>query len=337
VIRSIETIRHSLAALGRTVLRAGCTRQACALATAGALLLGSGVIGSLTVRADDAGFTAAGRFDLDGGVSPEQTGIVPHPNAQVPLNTTFLDEYGTPVQLSTYITGKRPVILVPVYYSCPKLCNLTLNGLFSALSKPAMDLSLRSDYDVIALSFDDRDTPAVALAKKENYLKALHLDDADAHIHFLSGHEGQIRQVTSAIGFGYLWNNTDQQFAHQTGIFVLTPDGKVSSTIGGINFDSLQLRDSLLNAGQGKVGSAIFRAALCCGLISFDGDNGKYRKNSVRIMQVGAFGTMLALGSVVSLLFWRERGRGHGLPIQSAEKNTTVDLKAPGSAGGRST
>lgn len=152
-------------------------------------------------------------------------------DARLPLDARFKDENGASVALGDYF-GKRPVVLAFVYYECPMLCNQILNGLVSGVK--VLDESVGTDFDVVAVSFDARETPVQAAAKKATYVDQYKRPGAERGWHFLTGDEASIKRVTDAAGFQFAWDAATQQFAHASGVIVATPDGRLARYLFGI-------------------------------------------------------------------------------------------------------
>jgi len=163
----------------------------------------------------------------------------------VPLDTTFRDEAGRTVRLGDYF-GKRPVALVFAYYDCPMLCTLVINGLSSALG--VLSLNPGSDFEIVTVSFDPRDTPATASAKKAIYLERYKRPGAADGWHFLTGDQSSIDRLTKAAGFRYAWDKDTKQFAHPTGVVVLTPEGRIARYLFGVEYGPRDLRMALVEA-----------------------------------------------------------------------------------------
>jgi protein SCO1/2 len=230
--------------------------------------------------------------------------ITPKPDAPVPLDLTFKDEAGKTVKLGDYFHPDRPVVLSMVYFGCPKLCSLSLNGLTKALRN--VGLTQGEQFEVVTVSFDPREGADLAAAKKENYIKSLGKPDAAAGWHFLTSSDpAAAKALGDAIGFGFrLMPNG--QYLHQAGIYVCTPEGHVSRVQEGIEFDAIELRDSLIFASKGKISTGLFGAALDCGLFSFDAASGKYTWAAMAIVRVTALATMLALAGFIGWMVYRE-------------------------------
>jgi protein SCO1/2 len=231
--------------------------------------------------------------------------VVEKPNAQVPLDIEFLDEDGRTVRLADFFKPDRPVLLVPVYFQCPMLCNLTLNGLVKAV-RP-LRLTPGKDFQLITVSFDPREGPELAKAKKANYLHALGKPEAAPGWHFLtSSRPERARRLCDTIGFGYKLDPKGENYLHQAAIYICTPAGRVARTIQGVEFDPEMLRDSLIDASAGKISSGLFGVALSCGLFHFDPATGKYTPAAMAIMRVTGILTMIVLGAVIGTMIYRE-------------------------------
>jgi protein SCO1/2 len=222
-------------------------------------------------------------------------------NDMLPLDTMFKDERGRPVALRQYF-GQRPVVFAFVYYSCPMLCTQVMNGISSALK--VMPFEAGKDFDVVLVSFDPRDTPAVAAEKKRAHLQYWSTENTAGAWHFLTGDEAAIRRVTSAAGFNYRWDEASQQFAHVSGVLVVTPDGRLSRYFYGIEYSPKDLRLALVESGQGHVGSAIDELLLYC--YHYDPESGRYGVIVMNLIRLGGVLTMLAMGSFILLMRRRD-------------------------------
>ncbi len=244
--------------------------------------------------------------------------ITPHPNAQLPLDAMLKDENGNTVKLGDYFKPGRPVLLNFVYFECPMLCNLNLNGMLDVV-KP-MSLKIGDDYEIVTISFNHKETPKLATAKKKNYMNALGIAGAEKGWHFLTGEESQILKLTSAAGFGFKWSSASQEYLHQTGVFVCTPQGRISRTIGGVTFERPVLKDSLIAASSGKIGSPIFQVFLSCGVYHYDDSSGRYVR-SKWLPLFGGVAIMLAVGGMLGTLWYRDSRRHHEVDNNGASNN----------------
>ncbi len=216
-------------------------------------------------------------------------------NEQVPLDLVFRDETGKEVRLGDYFSGNKPVILSLVFYECPMLCNQVLNGLVSGLR--AVPLSVGDDFNVVTVSFDPRETAELAARKKEIYMHQYKRAGASAGWHFLTGDEASIKQLTDAVGFRYTYDPAANQFAHASGIMILTPQGKISRYFYGIEYAPKDVRLSLVEASGGKIGSRADQLLLYC--YHYDPSTGKY----AWVMNIYRLGGILTVLGMIALFF----------------------------------
>jgi len=228
-------------------------------------------------------------------------------NAQIPLDTQFYDETGKQVRLKQYFANGKPVILALVYFQCPMLCSEVLAGLTSSLE--ALRFDAGKDFQVLAVSFDPKDTPESAAVKKQNYLARYRRPGTDAGWHFLTGEPPSIRMLTDSVGFHYTWDEQNKQFAHVAGIVVLTPDGKVSRYFYGVQYSPRDLKLGLIDASGGKVGSFADQVLLFC--YHYDPVVGKYTPLVLRMVRTGGVLTLLVLGSFIGFWVRKEKQSSH--------------------------
>jgi len=233
-------------------------------------------------------------------------------NQQVPLNVELRDEFGRTVPLSTYFHGK-PVLLAPVYYRCPMLCTQILNGLVSGLK--AVSLKPGEDFEVVSVSFDPKDTYELAASKKQGYLKRFARADAANGFHFLTGDPANIKILMDAIGFHYKYDPATDQFAHASGIMVLTPEGRLSRYFYGVEYAPLDLRLGLVEASQNKIGSLADEALLFC--YHYDPTTGKYGTFAIGLLR-GAGAGFFLLGAGWMLIAWRRDARSDRATLKRA-------------------
>jgi len=191
---------------------------------------------------------------------------------QVPLNLMFKDEAGRPVPLSTYFQSGKPVILALVYYRCPMLCTQILNGVAGSLK--AISLDPGKDFEVVAVSFDPKDTPETAASKKQLYLRRYARPNTANGWHLLTGDEANIKALTDTVGYHYKYDPATDQFAHASGIMVLTPEGRLSRYFYGVEYQPRDVRLGLVEASQSKIGSPVDQILLFC--YHYDPVTGKY-------------------------------------------------------------
>lgn len=226
----------------------------------------------------------------------------------IPLDLTFRDEHGRDVALSQFF-GEKPVILTLVYYQCPMLCTEVLNGLLR--SAKDLPLEIGKDFTVITVSIDPTERPVLASVKHELYTGLYVRPGGARGWHFLTGDEAQIKALAHAVGFRYAYDSASGQFAHPSGIMLLTPEGKLARYLYGIAYPSRDLRLGLVEASQNKIGSPIDQILLYC--YHYDPETGKYGLLISRVIKAAAALTVLSLGFLIAILFRREnyglRGR----------------------------
>ncbi len=235
--------------------------------------------------------------------------IIDKPDAQVPLDLQFSDESGQAVKLGDYFHPNRPVLLIMVYFGCPQLCSLSLNGVTKAVRK--VGLQPGKQFEIVTVSFNPKEGPTMAAAKKANYIKSLGNPEAAAGWHFLTSTDpAAAKTLGDAIGFGFRLNPETGQYLHQAGIYLCTPEGRVSRVEQGIEFDSDVLHDSLIHASQGKISSGLFGVALACGFAHFDVETGKYTWAVMTIVRVTGITTLILLASGIGWMVYRESRKG---------------------------
>ena len=233
----------------------------------------------------------------------------------LPLDTPVRDEHGRAVRLSEYF-GARPVVLIFAYYNCPMLCTQVINGLASALG--VLSLEPGRDLEIVVVSFDPNDTPETAAAKKAGYLERYKRPGAEAASHFLTADQQSIQRLTKAAGFRYVWDEPTKQFAHPSGVIVLTPDGRLARYMFGVEYGPRDLRLALVEASAGKVGSVVDAVLLYC--YHYDPMTGRYGLVVMRALRVAGAATVLALGAFVFVMIRREKRQATARRGQAAAR-----------------
>jgi protein SCO1/2 len=255
------------------------------------------------------GMTALGQGMMGGVTSPpanvrppglKDVGIEQRLNEQVPPDLAFRDETGKQVRLADYF-GKKPLILDLAYYRCPMLCNEVLAGLEGSLK--ALKFDIGKEFDVLTISFDPKDTPESATAKKAEFIKRYKRPGAAEGWHFLTGPQESIAALTRAVGFHYQYDPKTDQFAHSTAIMILTPEGKIAQYYYGVDFPPGDVRLGLIQASQNKIGTLADQIVLYC--YHYDPHAGKYSAMIGRILQLSGGLTLLCLGAVLTILLRR--------------------------------
>jgi len=229
----------------------------------------------------------------------EEVGVKEHLDAKLPLDLEFVDENGATVRLGDFFDGERPVILTLNYYRCPMLCGLMLNGLVEGLEQ--VDWTPGVEFEMVTVSINPLETPELAKAKKQNYLKRYERPAAARGWHFLTGQETNIRRLAETLGFGYSYDPESGQYAHAAVIFVATPDGRVARYLYGIEYPPKRLRLALMEASEGEIGGALDQLIMYC--FHYDPSNRRYAPVAMNIMRVGGGATALVLGLALGS-FW---------------------------------
>ena len=224
-------------------------------------------------------------------------GLSPHPGARLPLDAVFKDETGEAAPLGRWLENK-PTVLSLVYFGCPMLCGEVMNALTTALKPIALEPG--KDFTILAVSFDPRDGPDEARAKKAAAVARYGRPGAAPGWHFLTGDAEAIRRLTDAVGFRYTWDAAGSQFAHVAVVTVLTPDGRLARYFPGIEYPSRDLRFALVEAADGRIGNVVDRLLLFC--YRYDASSGRYTPLIARIVRVGAVLTAVALAGLIVVL-----------------------------------
>jgi len=235
--------------------------------------------------------------------TPPQISIAQKLNTQLPLDLMFRDETGKVVRLREYFTSGRPVLLNFVYYRCPMLCPIVLEGTTTALTHLKFDIG--KEFDVVTISIDPRDTTTRAAELKDKYVRHYGRLDAASGWHFLTAHETAIKKITEATGFQYQYDSRTDQFAHGAALLVVTPDGRLSRYFYGFEYRPRDLRLAIVEASAGKVGNAVDELLLLC--FHYDSATGRYSRNAMMLARAGGVATMLGLGRFIFVLFRKER------------------------------
>jgi len=228
----------------------------------------------------------------------KRVGIEQHLNTQIPLDLKFRDEQGRDVKLGDYF-GSKPVVLSMVYYECPMLCGEVLNGEASVFS--ALKFDIGKEYQVVTVSFDPRETPELARAKKKTFVERYGRPGGADGWHFLTGSQQSIDALTKAVGFNYAWDRDTRQFAHAAAIMVVTPDGRLAQYFYGVDYSPKDLRFGLVQASQKKIGNVVDQILLYC--YHYDPRTGKYGAIVSRALQIGGALTVLVLGGFLIIMF----------------------------------
>jgi len=265
---------------------------------ASALLLVAAVPVFAQAVPDNVGETSANRPAILQNVA-----FRPELNAQMPLATAFTDENGKAVQLGQYFHQQKPVLLAFVYYGCPMLCTQLEQGVVGSLRMLSFDPG--RDYEVVFVSFDERDTAEMAAAKKKTAMDHFRRSETAGGWHFLTGTKESISTVTNAANFHFNFDAKNNLFAHASGIMLLTPDGRISRYLYGVEFPGRDVRLGLVDASQGKIGTAVDKMLLFC--FQYDPSTARYSATILGIMRLLAVGTVAGL--LLMILAFRKRDK----------------------------
>jgi len=232
----------------------------------------------------------------------DQVGLDQRLNQQVPLDLAFVDDNGQPVQLQQYF-GQKPVLLMLVYYQCPMLCTQVLNG-FTGAMNGIVRFNIGREFNVVTVSIDPRDTAQDAAAAKKRYLQRYRRAGAAEGWHFLTGKKDQIDALAQAVGFRYAWDPEIKQYAHASGIMLLTPSGRVAQYYYGIEYAPRDIQFGLIEASKGKIGNVVDQVLLYC--YHYDPRQGKYGAAIFNVLRLTALATVMALGGFMLIMFRRD-------------------------------
>jgi protein SCO1/2 len=229
-------------------------------------------------------------------------GIDEHLGDHLDLDLVFVDEKGQKKKLSSYITGDKPTVLILGYYECPRLCGLVFNG-FSLTAK-SLQWSIGDEYNVITVSINPKETFDLAKQKQANYVKNYGRRSAQHGWHFLTGDQENITKLAEQVGYRYKYDKKIKQYAHAAALILLTPKGKISRYLYGIDFKHNDLKLGLLEASEGKTGTVAEQLLLFC--FQYDPDAQGYSFTIIRLMKFFGLLTLIVLGAYL-LIFWKRQ------------------------------
>jgi protein SCO1/2 len=233
-----------------------------------------------------------------------KVGITQNLNSRIPPDLLFRDETGKSVRIGDFF-GRKPILLSLVYFDCPALCTEVLNGELRTMK--AISLDLGKDFDAVTVSFEPKDTPALAKAKRDVYAGQYGRPEAADHWHFLTGEQQSIDALTNVVGFHYAYDSSIRQYAHAAAILVLTPDGRIDRYFYGVIYPARDVRLGLVEASEGKIGTLTDHALLYC--YQYDPMTGKYGVVVMNVLRAAGGLTVLLLGIFMTVMFLRERKR----------------------------
>lgn len=244
----------------------------------------------------------------------------------LPLDATFRDHTGKEVRLGDY-WGEKPVLLAFVYYECPMLCSLILNGMASSLA--VLEFKPGEEFDIVAISIDHEETPAMAAKARSDTIRRYGRDGTDPGWHFLLADEATVRQVADAAGYGFEYIPSTDEFAHASGIVVTTPEGQIAQYYYGIEYPPKDLRLALIEASNNKIGGLVDQVLLYC--YKYDPKIGQYTALTMRLLRIT--GGLFALGLIVFLWFSFRHDRAAQSPSGEDSTPRAAESSEAGSLG----
>jgi protein SCO1/2 len=244
-----------------------------------------------------------------------KVGITQNLNAQIPPGLVFRDETGNSVRIGDFF-GQKPIVLSLVYFDCPALCTEVLNGELRTMK--AISLDLGKDFDAVTVSFEPKDTPPLAKAKRDVYAGLYGRPGAADHWHFLTGDRQSIDALTNVAGFHYAYDSSIRQYAHAAAILVLTPNGRIDRYFYGVQYPARDVRLGLVEASEGKIGTLTDHALLYC--YQYDPMTGKYGVVVMNVLRAAGGLTVLVLVIFMIMMFLRERKRPVDVPPAAGAK-----------------
>lgn len=232
----------------------------------------------------------------------QNLGIDEHLGDYIPLDAKFADSNGDSVLLGDLLEDGKPVLLNPLYYECPMLCGLVLDGTINVIED--MVWKPGKEFIVISISIDPEEDAELAARSKENYLSQMD-STTKAGWYFLTGKKSQIDKVVEAVGFRYKEIEDTGEFAHSAAIMLLSPDGKITRYLYGISYDEFNVRSALYESADGKIGNTIDKVVMYC--YQYDPDSGSYAPVAINIMKLGGLATLIILGIFLGSLWLREK------------------------------
>lgn len=239
-------------------------------------------------------------------------------NSQIPLDLIFHDETGATVPLRTYF-GDKPVVISMVYFSCGSLCPMSIRETTNSLNR--LPLKPGTDYNVLVVSFDPKDTPEIATEKKSEYAKIFTQAGYGDGFHFLTGSQESISKLTDAIGWKYKWDTATRQFVHAGGIMVATPEGKLSRYFYGLAYAPEDVRMALVEASQHKIGSPVDYITLFC--FHYDPTTGKYTLAITNVLKIAGSLTVLLLAGFIIMFIRTDKKRNAEKELKEAHPNVS--------------
>lgn len=222
---------------------------------------------------------------------------------EVSRDTWFFNEEGERVEIGDYLDNGKPIMLALVYYECPRICNLILQGMKEGLSE--LSWTPGDEFEIVTVSIAPDETPELASQQKRGYIDQIDDPEAGEGWHFLTGDKDQIDKLADEVGYGYKWSESTQEYVHGSALIFLSDEGVITRYLHGLDYTDIALRNSLYDAADGNIGSALDRVVLYC--YEYDENTGTYAPVAVNIMKIGGVFTLLVLGAFLGIFWYREK------------------------------
>lgn len=257
--------------------------------------------------------TAQAQLNREEPDALQNIGVEEHLGDTIPLNARFATSDGDSVSLGDLLEEGKPVLLNPLYYECPMLCGLVIDGVVKVVKE--LDWQPGKDFIVISFSIDPEETPDMAAKAKKDVLARLDNPDIAEGWHFLTGSKSQIDTVVNAAGFQYKEIQQTGEYAHSAAIILLSPNGKITRYLYGISYDEFNLRSALYESADGKIGNAATKVLMYC--YQYDPDSNSYTPVAINIMKLGGLATLIFLGIFLGPLWLREKRKKQSKKTES--------------------
>jgi len=258
---------------------------------------------------------ASAQLNRGGPAVLKEIGVDEKLGDTIPLDLVFINSDSVEVTLGELFESDKPVLLNPLYYDCPVLCSVVLDGVFGAIKQIAW--SPGNDYTIISFSIDPEEGPELASSNKEFYLNQFDRKSAADGWHFLTGSQESIEKLTEAIGFRYKYEEETGEYIHMASIMMLSPNGKITRYLYGANFREFDVRNALFEAADGTIGNSLDKVLMYC--FTYDPSSQSYVPVAMNIMKLGGLATLIILGIFLSVFWRRERNKKDSTPTTKFE------------------
>ncbi len=221
----------------------------------------------------------------------------------IPSDIMLVNEEGEQVALSSFFDTGKPVLLNLIYYNCPSMCSLILNGVADAVEELRWDPG--KEYEIVTISIDPEEDHLMASQQKERYVNQVNRSGLSDGWHFLTTDQHNVDRITEAVGMPFVWSDEAQEFLHASAIMFVSPEMKITRYLYGVTYRELDVRNALFDAADGKIGSTIERIALFC--FTYDPDSRSYVPYAMNIMKVSGVVVLLGLGLFLGFFWLKER------------------------------